>query len=148
MPSRRSNIDREPIIADRVRTIGRDGFAFLPNRFLRDGFFSSLAHDELAVYLFLVLAGDRRGMSFYHYDSLCSVLEMTLERYISARNALIEKNLIAFDGTRFQVLSLPARATRRASRPLRSQADLAERDPATIRVSIIEALGRDPDADR
>ena len=32
----------------------------------------------------------------------------TLDQYISARNGLIEKDLIAFDGTVFQVLELPA----------------------------------------
>jgi hypothetical protein len=33
---------------------------------------------------------------------------MDLDQYISARNGLIEKDLIAFDGTVFQVLELPA----------------------------------------
>jgi hypothetical protein len=33
---------------------------------------------------------------------------MTLDQYINARNGLIEKDLIAFDGTVFQVLELPA----------------------------------------
>jgi len=32
---------------------------------------------------------------------------MILEQYLDARNALIDKDLIAFDGTRFQVLFLP-----------------------------------------
>jgi hypothetical protein len=31
-----------------------------------------------------------------------------VDRYVAARNALIEKDLIAFDGTIFQVLELPA----------------------------------------
>jgi hypothetical protein len=33
---------------------------------------------------------------------------MELEQYVSARNGLIEKDRIAFDGTVFQVLELPA----------------------------------------
>lgn len=144
MPARsKGALTREPIVAERLRRTGRDGFAFIPNRFLRDGFFSSLNRDELAVYLFLVLAGDRNGISFYRYDSLCSVLEMTLERYIAARNALIEKDLIAFDGTRFQVLSLPERPLVTARRSLTTATDLAEHDPATIRSAILDALDRD-----
>ena len=34
-------------------------------------------------------------------------LQLDLDQYISARNALIDKDLIAFDGTVFQVLELP-----------------------------------------
>ncbi|MCC6904100.1 MAG: hypothetical protein IT377_34350 [Polyangiaceae bacterium] len=137
---------RPPIIADRVRRIGEGGFAFLPNRFLRDGFFASLAPDELRLYVLLVLAGDRDGISFYHYDRLCSLLEVPLERYLELRNALIERDLVAFDGTRFQVLSLPT-APRFAVRPaLRSPHDLERGDPATIRSLILGALDRhDPE---
>ena len=138
---------RQPIIPERIRRIDGQGFAFIPNRFLRDGFFVSLDHDELALYLFLVLAGDRNGISFYRYDSICSVLECTLEDYVRARNGLIEKDLLAFDGTRFQVLSLPERSLAHSSAPLRSRDDLAQRDPATIRGEILAALQRDPAAD-
>ena len=62
------------------------------------------------MYLFLILASDRHGLSYYAYDSICSLLAMTADQYIEARNSLIEKGLIAFDGTLFQVLELPAKA--------------------------------------
>ena len=101
------NISRQPILPERVRHIGGQSFAFIPHRFLRDGFLASLTADERSLYLFLVLAADRRGVSFYSYDRICTCLEMILEQYLDARNALIDKDLIAFDGTRFQVLSLP-----------------------------------------
>jgi hypothetical protein len=115
-----------------VRSIGGQSFAFLPHRFLREGFLASLAPDELRLYLLLVLAADRNGLSFYHYDSLCSLLELPLETYIRARNALIDKDLIAFDGTRFQILSLPD--TPRFDNPSPLSTDACEDDdPATIR---------------
>lgn len=60
-------------------------------------------------YLFLVLASDRHGLSFYSYDKICTLLQMDLDQYIRARNGLIDKDLIAFDGTVFQVLDLPVR---------------------------------------
>jgi hypothetical protein len=60
------------------------------------------------LHLFLVAVCDRHGLSFYRYDSICSLLQMTVEQYIAARDALIEKDLIAFDSTLFQVLDLPA----------------------------------------
>lgn len=48
-----------------------------------------------------------------------------------ARNRLIDKDLIAFDGRLFQVLSLPPKPARGAKRLLRSPEDMAGRDPAT-----------------
>ena len=90
----------------RVRCID-GGFSFIPHRFLTDGFLSALAPNQLLLYFFLVLAGDRYGLSFYSYDSICSLLQMTVDQYLQARRGLIEKDLIDFDGTIFQVLDLP-----------------------------------------
>src|SRR5262245_39109558 len=100
-------ISRAPLLPDRIRRIDGQSFAFLPHRFLRDGFLCSLLPDEQRLYLFLVLAADRTGISFYSGDRICSILEMVLDDYIEARNGLLAKDLLAFDGTRFQVLSLP-----------------------------------------
>ena len=91
---------------DRVRRIER-GFSFIPHRFLTDGFLASLSQHEILLYVFLVLASDRYGLSFYGYDSICTLLKLHLDQYIQARDGLIEKDLIAFDGTIFQVLDLP-----------------------------------------
>ena len=90
----------------RVRRID-GGFSFIPHRFLTDGFLSALNPHQLILYFFLVLAGDRYGLSFYSYDSICSLLQMSMDQYLQARNALIQKDLIDFDGTIFQVLDLP-----------------------------------------
>lgn len=132
-------INRSPILAARVRRI-EGSFAFLPHRFLRGGFFASLTKNELALYLFLVLAADRDGLSFYHYDRICSILEIDPDAYLDARNGLLEKDLIAFDGSRFQVLSLPEQARFPAREPLRTADDLESHDPATIRQLAIASL--------
>ncbi len=92
---------------DRIRQI-QGSFAFIPHRFLTDGFLAAIGQDELLLYLFLILAADRYGLSFYSSNSICSQLGFTADQYQKARNGLIEKDLIAFDGTLFQVLSLPA----------------------------------------
>lgn len=91
---------------DRIRQI-RGGFSFIPHRFLSQGFLADLQQKEILLYLFLVLASDRNGLSFYSYDAICTLLELDLDQYINARNSLIDKDLIAFDGTIFQVLDLP-----------------------------------------
>lgn len=137
-----TTISREPILPDRTRRIDEGGFAFIPNRFLRDGFFASLKPAELRLYVLLVLAGDRRGVSYYSFEHLCSILEITLDDYLPTRNTLIDKDLIAFDGTRHQVLSLPSQPKFDAKPALRTTQNYEDHDPATIRVAMREALAR------
>ena len=90
----------------RIRRIG-GGFAFIPHRFLTDGFLSALTPRQQQLYFFLVLAADRHGLSFYGYDAICNLLQMSLDHYVEARDGLMKKDLIQFDGMIFQVLDLP-----------------------------------------
>jgi hypothetical protein len=99
-------IKKKILNPDRIRCI-EGGFSFVPHRFLANGFFASLIPHELLLYFLLVLAGDRNGVSFYSYDKICTLLQMTVDQYLLARDSLIDKDLIAFDGTLFQVLKLP-----------------------------------------
>lgn len=99
-------IKKKILNPDRIRRID-GGFSFIPHRFLSDGFLAALPQKELLLYLFLITVSDRHGLSFYSYDSICSLLQMDLDQYINARNGLTDKDLIAFDGTIFQVLDLP-----------------------------------------
>jgi hypothetical protein len=108
-------ITKKVIASDRIRCID-GGFSFIPHRFLTDGFLKTLSQQELLLYVFLILAADRYGLSFYSYDRICSLLHLTLEQYIAARDALIEKDLICFDGTLFQVLSLPSNPSQNSLR--------------------------------
>jgi len=140
MSNRNSSFSRPPIRPDRVRRIDRRGFAWVPNRFLHDGFFVCLSHAERSLYLFLIVAGDRNGVSYYHYDRICSAIEMTPDDYVTVRNSLIDKDLIAFDGSRFQVLSLPESPCHTQAGPLVDRADFEERDPATIHCLIRSSL--------
>lgn len=77
-----------------------------------------------------------------HFVESTKFLQWPVERYLSARNSLIEHDLIAFDGTRFQVLELPDTppAPRAA---LTDEASLEDHDPATIRALIRGSLGTD-----
>jgi hypothetical protein len=68
---------------------------------------AALDQHQLLLYFFLVLASDRYGLSYYAYDSICTATQLTLEQYVTARDALITKDLIASNGTLFQVLELP-----------------------------------------
>jgi hypothetical protein len=99
-------IKKKVLKPKRIRCI--DGsFSFIPHRFILDGFLAALEQKELLLYLFLVIVSDRNGLSFYSYDRICTLLQFNLEEYIASRDSLIDKDLIAFDGTLFQVLELP-----------------------------------------
>jgi hypothetical protein len=100
-------IRKKILSPDRIRQI-EGSFGFIPHRFLTDGFLAALSQHELLLYLFLIMAADRYGLSFYNCNSICSLLGFTVDQYLKARDGLIKKDLIAFDGTIFQVLSLPA----------------------------------------
>lgn len=117
----------------RVRTIG-GSFAFIEHRFLQDGFFDALSHHELLLYLFLILAGDRNGVSFYSYDRICAHLRIPVGIYILARDALIHKDLLAFDGALFQVLSLPKTPC------VATKAAIEQQDPAAVHSIIQQSL--------
>ncbi len=119
----------------RVRRI-TGGFSFIPHRFLADGFLASLEREEILLYLFLILASDRHGLSCYGYDAICTLLEINLDEYIAARDALIGKDLISFDGRIFQVLALPARPVVRPKPADREDAAAVGR---LIRASLREA---------
>ena len=119
-----------PLVSHRIRII-TGSFSFIEHRFLRHGFWSSIGHHELLLYFFLVLVADRQGLSFYSYDKICSLLTISVDEYILARDCLIKKDLLAFDGTFFQVLSLPPEPVR-LSRLLQNKEDMEREDPATV----------------
>jgi hypothetical protein len=123
---------------DRVRKIAGT-FSFIEHRFLKEGFFYSLTHHELLLYLFLVLASDRDGLSFYGYDKICTILKITVDEFILARDGLIYRDLIAFDGRTFQVLSLPRHGPK--STTLKGPEQMQEKDSATIHQLIVRSLG-------
>ena len=139
--TQRNGYQRVPILPERIRRIGRQSFAFIHHRFLRDGFVASLDREELTLYFFLTLAANRDGVSFYHYDRICDLLMLTIDDYLRARDGLIDKDLIAFDGTRFQVLELPAKPVLiPADTP---PGDNEDNDPATVRALARRSLGLD-----
>jgi hypothetical protein len=102
-------IRKKVIIQERIRHLS-NSFCFIPHRFLTDGFLQSLTRHELALYLFLVLASDKLGLSYYGDKSICSILGFKEQDYLFARNCLIHKDLVVYNGTLFQVLSLPPSA--------------------------------------
>lgn len=130
------------ICPNRIRKINGT-FGFIEHRFLKEGFFYNLTHCELLLYLFLVLVADRYGLSFYSYDKMCNLLRITVDEFLLARDGLIEKDLIAFDGRNFQVLSLPLNGPQPI--PIKGKEQMNDKDPASIRQQIVRSLGGNHD---
>jgi len=137
-------IEKQPLCPDRRRHIS-GSFAFIEHRFLRDGFWRSLTQHQCLLYVFLVLVADRNGLSYYGYDKICTLLRLTLDEYLVARNTLIEHDLIAFDGHLFQVLSLPLTPAPKPQPVLKRPTQMTQADPATIRQLIRDSLGAQDD---
>ena len=79
-------------------------------------------------------------MSYYSYDKICTLLRISVDEYIPARNALIDKDLIAFDGRLFQVLSLPHHPAMSPPRALKTKNEMEKHGLAAINSLIARSL--------
>jgi len=64
---------------------------------MRNGYLAIMGRCEQGLYLFLVLAADRNGVSFYRKEKICQALGMDFHEFEVARDRLIEMQLIAFE---------------------------------------------------
>jgi len=135
-------IEKKLLCPTRKRKI-TGSFAFIEHRFLHDGFWTSLNQHEILLYMLLIVVADRSGLSYYSYDKICMLLRMSVDEYLMARNTLIDKDLIVFDGYMFQVLSLPKQSENSTSRILKTQEEMEKYDPITIRHLIGKSLKLD-----
>lgn len=97
---------KPPLNPARIRRI-TGSFSWLDHRLIDQGFLAQLSPAALLLYFFLVLVGDKNGVSFYHYDKICHLLKLELDQYLRAREELLRLDLIAFEHSYFQVLQLP-----------------------------------------
>jgi len=97
---------KSPILPHRVRRIS-GSFSWLDHQLLHCGFLQRMEPEDILLYFFLVLVGDKNGVSFYSYDRILEYLKLTLDQFITARNRLVEMSLIAIQDSRYQVLQLP-----------------------------------------
>ena len=134
-------VKKELLVPERLRKI-EGGFGFIPTRFLTGGFFLSLSQYEKLIYFFLVLVSDRQGLSYYSQDKIFTLLELSIDDYIEARNGLIQKSLIAFNGLMFQLLSLPDKPVETTDpKNFSTREDLLKSDRLSIRQLLNKSLG-------
>jgi len=92
---------------ERVRKIERP-FSWIPFRLLSSGLLAQLGRDAKLLYFFLCLVADRQGLSFYGNRRVQTVLSVSERELTLARTELVNRDLLAFDGRVYQLLSLPS----------------------------------------
>ena len=81
---------------ERVRVIPRS-FGWVDHRLLRNRFLERMTSRDMALYLFLVLAADKDGVSWYRLEKICSILGFTFEQFYHCRHRLERLGLVAFE---------------------------------------------------
>lgn len=94
------------ILPRRTRQI-QGSFSWIDHRFIN--LMEGLSREENLLYLWLVLVGDRQGLSFYSDEKSASRIKMTVNEIVKARTGLIRHDLIAYRDGISQVLSLQGR---------------------------------------
>jgi hypothetical protein len=79
-----------------IRNI-KGSFAWIDHRLIRNGFLDVMTHQDMVLYLFLVLAGDKNGVSFYRKEKTCEAVSLDYNQFEIAKDRLIDMKLIAFE---------------------------------------------------
>lgn len=115
MPRRRRKPTRVVPRPDRVRTLNGTYFGWIAVVLLRAGWLKVLRPDDVAVYLLLCLAADRKGVSFYRRGRMACEIGLGEDGVNTALGRLVRFDLIAHRPFRpgapdgfWQVLSVPA----------------------------------------
>jgi hypothetical protein len=85
-----------------IRNI-KGSFAWIDHRLIRNGFVKVMTHQDMVLYLFLVLVADKNGVSFYRKEKICEAVSLDYNQFEIAKDRLISMDLIAFEG--YSVLS-------------------------------------------
>jgi hypothetical protein len=101
-----TDLVRQPVDPTRVRPLPRH-FAWIDHR-LRDRL-HELSLPEMALLLFLHLAADRMGCSFWADSTIARKLGLPAGEILQARYRLVAKGLVAYSYPLYQLLPLPER---------------------------------------
>lgn len=101
-------IRKQPVHPQRIRRIPEQ-FSWVDHRLVRDRHIEACSHPAAALYLFLLVVADHRGLSYYSDASLTTRLRMDAPTLAQARQNLIEAGLVAFKEPLYQVLDLEPR---------------------------------------
>ena len=79
-----------------IRNI-KGSFAWIDHRLVRNGFLQVMTHQDVVLYIFLILASDKNGVSFYRKEKICEAISLDYKQFKIAKDRLINMKLIAFE---------------------------------------------------
>ena len=82
-------------------------FSWVDHRLVRQDYLSRADHSAWALYLFLVTVADVQGLSYYSDAAIGRHLKMDPVRLATARQQLVQAELLAYRKPLYQVLALP-----------------------------------------
>ena len=85
-------VQKHPIYPERIRKVPKQ-FSWLDQRLVRAHLIDRLSHPAAALYLFLVIVADAKGLSYYGDRTLSKRLAMDKETLFSMRGQLVQTGL-------------------------------------------------------
>lgn len=96
-------------------------YSIVDHALLHGGYMGRLSHAALALYLFLVVVGDREGRSFYSAASVGAILRLCGPALADARQELVSAGLVRYQRPYWWVESIThARSPMPSPRPCAS----------------------------
>lgn len=92
-------------------------FSWVDHRLLSDEYFGRCSAAAWGLYLFLVVAGDAQGLSYYSDGAICQLLSLAPAELSGLRKELLAGDLIAYKKPLYQVLSIEKPWCRYDARP-------------------------------
>jgi len=97
-------------------------FAWINHRLMRHGYVAVMTHPEQSLYLFLILVGDRNGVSFYRQEKICDLLGLDAHRVQMCKGGVAGRFILGTANPEGQRnLALPACSDRARILPSRSR---------------------------
>jgi hypothetical protein len=90
--------------------------AKIDRRWIPERWLERLQQEEVLLYVFLALAGDKNGMSYWHPETIAERLALDVRRVETARHGLLQYGLVLFRYPKWQIIDLPEPSKRSSAR--------------------------------
>ena len=130
---------KQVIRPERVRQVPEQ-FSWVDQALVQQHFIDRCEPRAAALYLFLVTVSDAQGLSYYGGSTLARRLRLSDEEFASARQQLVDLELIAYRAPLYQVLALPGTAA--APRPAPRAPAITGGEPVSLATLLQQAQQR------
>ena len=114
-------------------------FSWVDQALVQQRFIDRCDARSAALYLFLITVSDAQGLSYYGASTLARRLRLSDDEFASARQQLIDLELIAYRAPIYQVLALPGIVA--APRPAPGAPGVAGSEPVSL-ATLLQQLER------